>query len=39
MGFVSLAPLRAENTGALVWLFEVAVHAQSACGVVVIAYG
>jgi len=39
MGVVSLAPLRAENARALVWLFEVAVHAGSACGVVVIAYG
>jgi hypothetical protein len=38
MGVVSLAPLRAENTKALVCLFDVAVYAQSACGVV-IAYG
>jgi hypothetical protein len=39
MGIVSLAPLRAENTRALVWLFDVAVHARSAGGVMVIAYG
>jgi len=39
MGVVPLAPLRAEETRALVWLFDVAVHARSACGVSVMAYG
>jgi hypothetical protein len=39
LGVVSLAPLRAENTRALMWLFEVVVGARSGRGVVVIAYG
>jgi hypothetical protein len=38
MGVLSLAPLRAENTRALVWVFGVAVKARSAWGVVVIAH-
>jgi len=39
MGVLSLAPLRTENTRALVLVFGVAVTAGSACGVVVRAYG
>jgi len=36
---VLLAPLRANNTRALVRIFGVAVTARAACGVVVIAFG
>jgi hypothetical protein len=39
MGVVLLAPLRVENTRALVRVFGVAVTARSACGVVVMASG
>jgi hypothetical protein len=39
MDVLSLAPLRTENTMALVWVFGVAVKARSAWGAVVIAYG
>jgi hypothetical protein len=39
MGVLSLAPLRAENARALVWVFGVAVKARLTWGVVVTAYG
>jgi hypothetical protein len=39
MGVVWLAPLRAENTRAVVRVFGVAVTARAACGVVVIVFG
>jgi len=39
MGVLWLAPLRAENAGALVWVFGVAVKARLTWRVVATAYG